>query len=305
VSSFDESDNGSHEPPPGAGPGWQETVLLAWFDPVARAGGFHHVDLQHVAGRACLQSWLALEGEVVARRQDLELALPQSDVGALEVPTLRLTTRAPLRDYGFAIELDGVGADLEYAALVDPYSYEVSSEGAAIASGHYESFGRVTGTLRAGAREVAVCGSGFQDHSWGERDYGAFKAHRWACAMFGEDLFACLYSVTVDRGRRDFGYVCERGAFHPVVRTAFNVRMDDDGHSPLGADVHVWTGDGRGYRMQATVDASSPSTQHGGYFVSDGLARWECGGRLGAGLLEVNELAAPLPAQRAALGLEP
>jgi hypothetical protein len=40
------------------------------------------------------------------------------------------------------------------------------------------------------------------------------------------------------------------------------------------------------------------------FFAMDGLTQFECGGRLGEGFIEVSELKAPTPAQRAELGLD-
>jgi hypothetical protein len=88
------------------------------------------------------------------------------------------------------------------------------------------------------------------------------------------------------------------------VRAEFNVRMANDGHSPLGCDVRVWVDNGRGYRFVCPqVDVSSPSTHLDGYFVTDGFGVFECGGRLGVGIVEVNERKAPSPQHREWLSL--
>lgn len=156
-----------------------------------------------------------------------------------------------------------------------------------------------------GGGSVEVSGFAFQDHSWGPRDWGAMKAHRWACVTFGEDLFASIFSFTSVRGTRDFGYVFDRGTFYGIVSCDFEARVGNDGLTPLGADIRVWCADDRGYRFTCPrIEVSSPSTHQEGFFVGDGFGVFECGGRLGTGILEVQELGAPLPHHRAWLGLD-
>jgi hypothetical protein len=302
VDQIPESDNASHEP--GDDERWQETTFLAWFDPVARAGGFHHVDVQPNRERACLWSWLAVDGRVVAHRQDLNLPLPKTDISELELDSLSVSTLRPLRDFGFTVELDGARAELCYTARTEPFAYHMDGSGATVATGHYETHGRVTGTVSVGERQVPVEAAGFQDHSWGPRDYGSVLAHRWLWAYLGEDLLASVFSLIGERGRADFGYVHDAGTFHAVRQARFNARIDDDGHSPIDADVRVWTATGRGYRFGFTVDVSSISSQDGDFFITDGLGVAECGSRLGPGLLEVHDAGRPTAAERRWLGLD-
>jgi hypothetical protein len=64
----------------------------------------------------------------------------------------------------------------------------------------------------------------------------------------------------------------------------------------------VWTDDGLGLRIAGTVQAGA--VEGGiGLLAGDGLMLYECGGRLGGGMLELKPLRSPLPAQRALLNL--
>jgi hypothetical protein len=304
-------DNGPHQPGPGADPRWQESWFLSWYDPAARAGGFHHVGLQRPAGRADVWSWLALDGEVVGKFQSLDLALPEDDLPDLAIGGMQVVTKTPLRSLALFAEYPaqrdtpgspGARAEVVYEAFSEPFSYSLDVPGADVGKGHYESVGRVSGTVTAGTREATVAGFAFQDHSWGPRNYGAVLTHRWLWATFSKDLFCSIFTMTTAAGRQDFGYVHDAGIFHRVTRMDTGARVADDGHSPTGCDARIQTEGGRSYRITGTVDVASVSSHHD-IFFTDGMSVFECGGRLGGGIFEVHELAGPAPWHRQALGL--
>ncbi|MGH9043213.1 MAG: DUF7064 domain-containing protein [Acidimicrobiia bacterium] len=295
-------DNGPHQAGPDAGPAWQESWFLGWYDPDARAGGFHHVGLARPAGRADVWSWLALDGEVVGKFQSLDLALPAEDLPDLVLGGLRVMTKTPLRSLELTAEYPEARATVLYEAFSDPFSFTLDVPGADLGKGHYESVGRVTGTVATGGREVAVSAFAYQDHSWGPRHYGAILTHRWIFAAFSDDLFCSVFTFTTAAGRQDFGYVYDDGRFHAVTRVDTGARVADDGHSPTGCDARIQTEGGRGYRIIGTVGVSSPSSHHD-FYITDGLTAYECGGRLGSGIFEVHELAGPAPWHRPLLGL--
>lgn len=223
-----------------------------------------------------------------------------------ELGPLHIRTTKPLRQYHVTSSdaATGVATDIRYEAFTDPFAYSLDFTGAAIGNGHYESIGRATGTITIGATSTDVEGFAFQDHSWGPRQLGELRAHRWVYVTFGDDLFGSIMSFTSDEGSKEFGFVFDRGELHGIVRADFNMRMANDGFSPLGCDVKVWVASGRGYRFRcAEVDVSSPSTHLDGYFVTDGFGVFDMGGRLGIGIVEVNERKAPSPQHRQWLDL--
>ncbi len=304
----------SHRPEPdNTDPKYQETFFLNWWDPIHRAGGFHHIDIQYGSNRAGVWSWLALDGRVVGNYQNLDLPLPDGDFsqlacGPFQILPLAASHSPEIADghgYGLRIENGPAVADVTYAASMTPYSCEMDGGGSELCAGHYESSGWFKGSLTLDGKTVDLSGAAFEDHSWGHRDYSTIKAYRWAWAMFDDDLFFSIFSFSGDAGRRDFGYVYDGGRFHHVTQAKFNARVDDDGCTPIDADLQVWTDDRRGYRMHGTVDVSHPCTQDGGYFAMDSLGHWEMGGRRGVGSLSVSELKWPSPGQQRALGLAP
>jgi hypothetical protein len=297
-------DDGSHLPPAAASEHWQESWFLGWYDPARRAGGFHHLGLQRVRQRADLWSWVALDGAVVGKYQNLRLALPADDLSDLTLGPLHVLTKTPLRSYAVRAAYDnGTRSDVVYEAFTDPFAFSLDA-GADIGKDHYESMGRVSGTVTAAGRETEVAGWAFQDHSWGPRHWRMLLSHRWIWATFGPDLFCSAFSFTTPQGRRDFGYVFEAGEFRGVTRMDTGARVADDGHSPVGCDARLWTTDGRGYHISGVCQVTSVTSHDDGVFFTDGMSIFEYGGRLGTGLFEVSELKAPAPWHRELLGVD-
>ena len=302
----DAADDGSHQPPAGADPSWQESWYVGFYDQFRRAVCFSHVGIARVAGRADVWHWVALDGRVVSRFQRLDLPVPDGDMSDFEIGPLHIRTTTPLRGYHVTSEDPEakVRTDTQYDAFTEPFAYSLDVAGADVGAGHYESIGRATGTITVDGESTDVEGFAFQDHSWGARQLGRLKAHRWVYVTFGDDLFGSIMSFTSDESSKEFGFVFDGGDFQAIVRADFNVRVANDGHSPLGCDVLVWVASGRGYRFTcAQVDVSSPSTHLDGYFVTDGFGVFESGGRLGVGIVEINERKAPSPQHREWLGL--
>lgn len=295
-------DDGTHAVPQDADEFWQESWFLGWYDPAKRAAGFHHLGLQGVRQRADLWSWIAIDGNVVGKYQNLRLPLPADDLSDLTLGPLHVLTKTPLQSYAVSAAYEnGNRSDVVYEAFTDPFSFSLGGD---IGKSHYESMGRVTGSVTAGGVETEVAGWAYQDHSWGPRHWGSVLAHRWLWATFGPDLFCSAFTFTTPRGRVDFGYVYDGGEFRGISRVDTGARTGDDGISPSGCDARLWTADGRGYHITGSCEVTSVTSHDEGFFVCDGMTVFECGGRLGTGIFEVNELKAPAPWHRELLGLD-
>jgi len=140
-------DDGSHAAPPDADEYWQESWYLGWYDPARRAAGFHHLGLQRVRRRADVWSWIALDGAVVGKYQNLRLPLPADDLSDLTLGPLHVLTKTPLRSCAVSAAYDnGNRSDVVYEAFTDPFAFSLDA-GADIGKDHYESMGRVTGSV--------------------------------------------------------------------------------------------------------------------------------------------------------------
>src|SRR5581483_8375827 len=290
---FDPRDSGWHDPGPDPDQRWQESWGLWWYDPDARAAGLHHAGLQRGRHKADEWNWVALDGTVVGKEHALDLAIPQNDAAAFTLGGLEVSSEVPPSRYSVRGAWKDTDCDLTYQAFTEPFAY--SYEGASMGRGHYDSLGRVTGGVNVAGKTVTVEGWALQDHSWGIRDYRQIHTYRWLWAIFGEDLAFYVVVLTTDAGMGAMGYVYDNGRFDPVRRATCRTIMADAGHTPLGADVRVGADSGRKWRLEAAVDVASPSTHDDHWLFSDGFATFECGGRLGSGLLEVRELTADVP----------
>lgn len=300
----DEFHDGGHRPPPGSDETWQESWYTGWFDPVANAAGFYHLGLQRNRGLADLWNWTAVDGRVAGKHQSLTIPLPDDDLSDVRLPGLHVQTRKPLLSYQIdATYSTGVSSSVVYEAFTPPFSFSLTDHTTDLGHDHYESCGRVHGTVEAGGSQIEVEAYAFQDHSWGSRVYASLLTHRWSYAVFGEDLFLSIAKFVGAGGTYVRGYVFDRGTFFALGDLAFNTIIADDGHSPLGCDMVIATVAGPRYRVLGTVAVSSISSHNSGYFATDGFANFTCGDRTGTGILEVNELKSLLPHHRQQLGL--
>lgn len=280
-----------------------ENWLLAWHDPVTRTGGYHHFGLRRGDGLADCWHWVALEGEVVGKTHRLTAPIPEEPMSDMTLAGARFGTREPFQCYFLESSFDHnpsgpVALRLEFTAFAAPISFNQDEGSVALGAGHYESMGRVTGIVTVGERTVAVSAFAFKDHSWGGRDYGSLPAYRWVWATFGEDLFLYAATASTDAGQRVWGYVCERGTIDPIVDFQANACIADDGVMPVGCESRIWTQSGRGLRLRGEVDTASLHAHFGNFFMVDGLAVYELGGRRGVGLLETSQLRNLSPAAR-------
>jgi hypothetical protein len=275
--------------------GFIENWLLAWYDPERRAGGYHHVGLRRTEGLADVWNWVALEGEVIGKTHTLTAQIPERPMSDMTVAGMHFGTAEPFQRYFLKTEFEHspngpVTLQLDFAAFADPIAFSQNSGTVTLGAGHYESMGRVHGQLTVGDREVEVSAFAFKDHSWGARDYGTLPAYRWVWATFGEDLFLYAATAATDDGQRAWGYVCRDGQIDPLTHFEANARIADDGVMPVGCDARLRTASGRGYRLRGEVDTGSLHAHYGNFFMVDGLAEFELGGRRGIGLLETSQL---------------
>jgi hypothetical protein len=290
-------------------PTWQESYFLGWCDAQSNSGGSHHISLCPHLKRAHVWSWIVVNGVRVSRHQTLKLPLPAANLDNMKLGPLHFVSGATPRQLTLTGQFDTAELQLEFAAFTDPVELDFQSGGIKLGSSHYECMGRIQGSVKVGGRELALSGSGWHDHSWGPRKFSSNPAGRWLFAVFGDDLAFSVFSLAGPSGSNEFGYVLDGGVIHPVSKASFGAGVADDGISPACCDAVIRTRTGRGYRVKGAVTATALTGGAGWlddsiFFAMDGLTQFECGGRLGEGFIEVSELKAPTPAQRAELGLD-
>lgn len=287
----------SNHYPTGQDEDWQESWACAWYDPLARVGGWHHVGLARVREQADLWSCIWIDGEFVHRFQKLDLAIPDQELTDLRLGPLHLWTEEPLLSHGIALaDADhDLSARIECQRAVDPIAFSYSA-----AKGHWEVYGCFSGELRVGQSKTPVKGHSFVDRSWGKRDWSDILTYRLIWAMFGSDLAFKLYVMRCKSGSQIFGVAMIEAEQIAIRHVEIDVVMHSDGISPKGAEITVFVENGRIYSFAGRCDGSDVGVQRDGFMCGHGNATFECGGRLGTGFIEAKELSVP-PAELASL----
>jgi hypothetical protein len=157
---------------------------------------------------------------------------------------------------------------------------------ARIGSQHYEQSGTYEGriTLRGETIAVGPC-FGHRDHSWGIRDWGGVEVYRLFCCTFSKELAFNLWEGTI--GKRPFlkGYVFDGKSNTPIVRSRVSTKYGKDGRMPVSASLRLEDEKGRKYEVRCNV-LSGVAVPVTGSLLHETVARMECGGQEGAGLLE-------------------
>lgn len=297
-------DDEGHAPSADSDDSWQESYCICWFDSVRRVGGWHHLGLQRRRGQADYWTALVLEGRVIGEEQRLTAPLPSDPMSDLHLGPMHIRTKDPLRSYSLNMEYASSGCDITYDAYTAPVGYVADMAGADIGHGHYESFGRVEGTVRSGDRIIEASGHGFQDHSWGPRNNGALLSFRNYMACFGPDLFTNVFLASTPVGPQIYGYVFD-GEWQAVSSVDGSVGVADDGYTPLTIDSRLWSAaSGRGWHLTGASDGVSFNTHTDDFFIANAYCTYELGGRVGAGVTCVRNFGNVPPWHRERLGLD-
>jgi hypothetical protein len=224
---------------------------------------------------------VAYEGEVCLLARPRELVDPKV--------ALTSNPHVPCR-----IELDLTAAGRPFGGEPVYDEGEVPSPGSqhGFARGHTEQHMRVAGQVDVGGQAFSLADAlGFRDHSWGPRVWQAIPWYRWLNASFG-DLGMAFTVRGFDGGRSVNGFVYDQeryGHAEPVrIRdVVLDTEYDDDGF-PVRNRAQVTTDD-HTYELRGEVWSDVPLRHRRGDQVTritEGMTRWTCEGRAGAGLTE-------------------
>jgi hypothetical protein len=292
-----------HRPGLDAGPRWQESYFLGWADLSTRSAGSHHISLAPGNDSAHVWSWLVVEGDRVGRSQAHDLPLPGGELTDMQVGTLHVRAGDSLREMSLSASFEKADLNLDFKAICDPVEVNFNVGDTVLGERHYEAMGFARGAVTLEGRTLPIDAAAWHDHSWGARDFGTNPSSRFLFAVFGDDLAFSVFSFVTSFGASQFGWVFDAGRVHHVTRARFRAVIANDGATPESVDVDLWTQGGRGYHLTGEVLATG-LTGGEGWFGVDGVTRFRCGGRLGAGFFEPAELKGPTPSMRAELGLK-
>ena len=233
----------AHDPPTGD-PSWQESLILAWHDADRGVGGFHRVG--HVPNQGIGSSWYGVFGAdgTLFRRDVAHVPLaggdrvdPSYGVGQQRFSHDGTDLRLQVTDDG--LELDVVVQDF-YPLRSLWHDTGVSSLASATMANHLESSGRVHGRLVLDGKEYEVDGLGHRDHSWGPRDWGSIRSHRWVGGSCGPDLsFSVAYMQGADGRFLVVGGVLHGGELTVTEDIDVVTWSEPDGISHRGGTVRI------------------------------------------------------------------
>ena len=300
-SDFPDDDRHSHLPDDPADELWQESFCFVWHDPATSSGGNHHFSLWRNQKIADIWSWLVIDGKEVGREQVNDTAIPDGDITDFQVGGMRVTSHGDFAGYTMQHTYPGAQVTLRYHAYSPPVELDYARGGASLGNRHYETLGRVEVTVRVGDRTRELTGIAFQDHSWGHRELGRNPAGQFFFAVFGPDLMTSVYLRQTVTGQDQDGWVYRDGQLERVMRASIEAVIGNDGLLPAGSTCDLWTDTG-GLRIGSKFQAGA--VEGGiGLLAGDGLMIFECGGRLGGGMLELKPLRFALPEHRRILNL--
>jgi hypothetical protein len=272
---------------------WQDSAFLTWYSRDAGIGGVTRIghEPHHQDGISALWSGVVTRDGKRFRRN---VATPLTD--------------KDLRDDGFGahdgrhllvyddvlhyrVDEDGCQIDLEVEDFYPRTDFFPSDASALVddfASSHFETSGRVTGTVELdGKRYEIQDGLCHRDRSWGIRKWDTLLNHRWMPGTFGPDLsFGCISWHAVDGSLGQFGYVVRDGEVVRAEAIDVAVIMEADGVSYRGGYA-TWTfPDGQTFHAEASpVDAVL--SEHHGVSCIDAICEVQLDGRVGFCDLEV------------------
>jgi hypothetical protein len=102
----------------------------------------------------------------------------------------------PLKSFTLQYDGDGVTADLNWEATMEPFNAPFPSGSEEWGAHHYEQAGRVSGTIRVNGEDIAIdCGSN-RDRSWGSRRYALNPRGDWPWFNDGNGTALHMYVVS-------------------------------------------------------------------------------------------------------------
>ncbi|WP_159979036.1 MULTISPECIES: hypothetical protein [unclassified Novosphingobium] len=296
------ADDGNHSP--GAEPHWQESSLAAFVDPMRGLAGFHRIGIHPNRANASIYSWTMVDGEVVSCSKRTGLPLPDGPVTGTRLEGVHYETPDPLRSCRIRADQGGAQTDVLFESFTGPVGMNMDGQGASIGKGHYDSIGRVTGTITAGGKDHAFDGVGFLDHSWGARDGGSILAHRWIMAALDGDNHINTFPAWGAKGRFMLGYMMLDGEFSYVADISSEFALGDDHLAIKGVTATITDHLGRRVTLSGRSAGGYALQPYGeGYFCTHTPMTWDVGGRTWIGMAEFATMRFPPPWWRENLGL--
>lgn len=264
-------DEGTHEPNTEA-LDWQESVFVHWYDRDAGVGGVSrigHEPNRPGGGASALQCFVATNDGVRFRRNDYQLPLEEA------------TSERGFRAGGsrwnvvdgrpqLTIDEPGVEVDLTMDNFYPLTDFFPPASGMAqdFAADHYETSGRIRGSVRIDGRSYDVDGMCHRDHSWGLRKTMTLKSHRWISGTFGPDLsFGSILWHASDESLVKVGYLVRDGQVDQAIDVDALAYLETDGLTHRGGQARWTMPTGQQLELHAELMDAVVAQLHNVYYI--------------------------------------
>ena len=216
-----------------------------------------------------------------------------------------LLERSKLRPEGW-FKPEHLKMKLDFKALHPPH-YAADGD-----HGHFEQTGEVSGKIKIGNEEFSVKGHGVRDKSWGPRDWGGSSANssssssadssqatkvegpapfvNWFSMNFGADLAmggSCFRHA--DGQMRGSGWIQIDGKTEDLEDVSIVSSYKPDSILHEAVTLTGKTASGQDIKVEGKILTICPTKipmPGGATFVNEGLASFECDGKVGYGISE-------------------
>jgi len=247
---------------------WQDSAFVVWHAADAGIGGVIRIghEPDHAGGVVAL--WFGLVTED-GRRYRRNTSLPLTAADRLDNGfgahggSYQLVWEDTLR---MRVDDEDCHVDLAIEDFYPRTDFFPATAGTLVddfASSHFETSGRITGTVRLGDAEYEVDGLCHRDRSWGTRRWDTLLNHRWIPGTVGPELsFGSISWHGSDGSLRQFGYVVRDGEVVRAEEVDVVVAIEADGVSPRGATATWRFADGEEFVLECTPIDGVVFVQH-------------------------------------------
>ena len=285
------------------GDGWADALHVVYLggDRVAFTYGRRNIeeDLSQYDGDLSVGN-LTLGCESPFDHWTIQYDGPAQDIADAAI----LLERSKLRPEGW-FKPAHLNMKLDFKALFPPH-YAADGD-----HGHFEQTGEVSGDIKIGDETFTVRGHGVRDKSWGPRDWGAGESANkgssdsstpsvandgptpfvnWFSMNFGADLAmggSCFRHL--DGQLRGSGWIQIEGDTEDLKDVTITSEYQSDSILHTSVVLTGKTAGGKPIRVNGKVLTICPTKvpmPGGATFINEGLAEFECDGKIGYGISE-------------------
>ncbi|WIW89504.1 hypothetical protein K3M67_05955 [Sphingobium sp. V4] len=293
ITNYSFEDEHTHEPGPEEN--WQESVAMWWWDPVSQCTGFMRIGHEPVLEDGNMTLWSFIRTPSWASQHMEQFPKQPGCItpDAMIAGGGKGTYRYDGKNTYWGVDLPDASLELKLDPLHQPIGLwpVIHAEYAKnIGAKHFELADRVEGVLTLKGERFEIKGYAYRDHSWGPRNWGNLKVHRWTNGLIGEDFGFGFSNYMVEGAEiNKRGFIREGNIMHYTRQVDILPLMECDGATHRGGVVQATLTDGRTFRFDLTPTGRGFMGGKRGSSCQDTLCRVANGTQTGFGILEVSE----------------